>query len=1123
MGTSRVGGIRIDLQLGLAELEQGVQKAKKILGTAFAVGGTGLGIAATIKGFDLLSDKLVDLARKGDRLGDLEATFRDLGGSAQWIDKAKESILDTAKSADILSVSNKLLIAGLKPTESQFVALTDYAGRYAQATGGDVKQALEQIGMAIAKGSAQRLEMLGFHTTGETKAQRQAEALAQLQGKVAGLAPITLDVATAADGLDNAWSELSERLGKVVNDNDSLAEGLAAVRDVVKEIDIAPLINSIASLTGEILKATAALLDFLNVVPRLKMIDAYKEADRLANSLAINPRYKRDGRGLGYDEVVRLNREFNALIINGERSAETVAKLEDRLNQLKDAQAFNKERGLGVDVKRSEEILSGMHAQLEQFKLSIQTPTRTTIFDQTGKDAEGARKAIREAEKAVESLNEEYRKFQEGVTRKGLDDEIQRALDAGDMGKLTELKERLRVAVRDGVLAGLDESVRGSDTAAQYADSVAAEQVKVIDQEIAEALKEAHKKAVDFWRNTFENAITGVKFDLEDALKQVAVGFAAEIMAGITGSFGGGMGSITSPQDMGSAIAKIVMSGGGDGGGGFLSSLGSGGGSFLSGLFGGQGVSGAGDYLSGMWSGARGNVYPAASGAEYSGMQAGASLAKAAPYAAVAYAGYTNFDKISKAFHGDREANFEAGMTAGMTAVGGVVGSIIPGLGTAIGAAIGAAVGKYGGEAMSKAFGIGGPSNKETLARNQFEKFIQDSLAEKDISLLNPATNRLEHIRGLDFKTGGSDAFNDPNWGAGFNALPGKARSVFGALGESMKGLAGITEDVGGQIAMMLAANLGGEIDNARYLVKTLGLEFEDLAAIVEKSAFEGKISWAEHNQQVAGLGESFAPGLEAFAAYGEAWDQFLQEGGKGMGAVVRFQNMIVEAQEAGFKSFDEWKQALLDAGKDPEFVDALFASLAQNGIENFEQLSAATDVQLGKVVGDMELASQKLQTEWKNIRSEIDALAKSLDSLPERVESSVEVGAHIDPALSNLMDFLDMGGGSFKVTMTPMDDGSSEAQAFGTVFTEPTFFRSGRRHGVVGEAGPEILMPLNLFNQRMSGGLRAPRMMPAVNFNIDARGADAGVEERIYSALTAFQEQFLQEAMSSISDYMDR
>lgn len=205
------------------------------------------------------------------------------------------------------------------------------------------------------------------------------------------------------------------------------------------------------------------------------------------------------------------------------------------------------------------------------------------------------------------------------------------------------------------------------EIADDWGDKMAKEAQKQAEK-MQKAQEEAYKQSIDTWQSLFDAAINGTTFNLESALRQVAVGFAAQMAQALFGNIGG-LGSLT-PQGIGGMLAQGIFGGGGGGGG-----------SILAGMGGGAGL--------GSWLFGGGRPEGVAGPLMENGQFTPGVLSSVAPQLAIAAAIYT------------------IGAKLGGNKYGGLFGAI-PGR-------------------ILGAFGIGeGPTNPDTLGRKKVEGFLED-------------------------------------------------------------------------------------------------------------------------------------------------------------------------------------------------------------------------------------------------------------------------------------------------------------------------------------------------------------------------------------------------------------
>jgi hypothetical protein len=353
-----------------------------------------------------------------------------------------------------------------------------------------------------------------------------------------------------------------------------------------------------------------------------------------------------------------------------------------------------------------------------------------------------------------------------------------------------------------------------------------------------------------------------------------------------------------------------------------------------------------------------------------------------------------------------------------------------------------------------------------------------------------------------DITVGNSSRFSDPNWTSGFDKFGESGKRAFLSLGEGLKNLYGITEDVGSHIALILGEELGGSVDSARMAVYELGLSFEDLEKAILSSALKGKIRWSEFNVQIAGLADAFKPGLEAVGDFGKGFDNLIASGGRGLPAVKSVLDMAVEAQEAGLKTVDELGARLLAQGKDPEYVRSLIASLKARGINLISEMAGLSQQEAGAVVGGMESGSKKLEESWSKLGASIDDLNKKIDDLNGKdAEAMVRIKADIDP---NLIKVLDSGLIS--------NGGSTAAGATGSASSGTVATKSGWRPSTPNTKTTSVA---GLNTRAMSAG--------GISINIDAKGAEAGLEGKILNLLGDLEPRVINQTIDTVVDMARR
>ena len=227
-------------------------------------------------------------------------------------------------------------------------------------------------------------------------------------------------------------------------------------------------------------------------------------------------------------------------------------------------------------------------------------------------------------------------------------------------------------------------------------------------------------------------------------------------------------------------------------------------------------------------------------------------------------------------------------------------------------------------------------------------------------------------------------------------------------------------------------------ISIAQYRESVRGLEQEQL----NRKLRDGRIDLIEYNRELVSVSEKFRPGAAIIAGSADAID-----------AAGTLSKNIAEAISNTFSSLED---TLVDFVKKGKFE---FAALTQSILDDLTRVIIRASI--------------------------IQPLAKGI--LRAVGGGGGAVGGGTPP----------LGGGSFSPTITQAKGGAWEngVQKFasGGVVNSPTFFGTSSGQGLMGEAGPEAILPL----KRTSGGdLGVKAASPNVNINI-VNNTSAQVEQR--------------------------
>jgi lambda family phage tail tape measure protein len=289
---------------------------------------------------------------------------------------------------------------------------------------------------------------------------------------------------------------------------------------------------------------------------------------------------------------------------------------------------------------------------------------------------------------------------------------------------------------------------------------------------------------------------------------------------------------------------------------------------------------------------------------------------------------------------------------------------------------------------------------------------------------------------------------------------------------------------------------------------------------LIQKATDRGRTLTSTHRAELEKLAETYGKVAEAAAKatlqadlqfereqmFRSPIDQTIASTLKGAGLPVDF-----NSYEAGLiRTNEQLKEARSLAGD--------FASTFIQGIEQGKSVFES--------LGDAAL-------------SVLDRITDKL--LNEVLDAMFQVGsAGAGSGGFNLLSLFGLGGGSaFAVTPGAglfanggaFSDGIQKFANGGafsnSIVNTPTLFKFAQGTGMMGEAGPEAIMPLK---RDSSGrlGVAAPGGMAANNnqpiqqtntYNIDARGAQPGVENQIRAALEEYDRRVLPESVRRVQD----
>jgi hypothetical protein len=996
----------IDLKADTAKLQSDMDRAVGILQRSGSLmqnvfKGVFQGIGQAI-GQDLirnvtnLSGALGDLADRGEDVAGVAENFKRLGGTSDSLKRAQDALLGTVTQMDLMKAANDGLVRGIPNLNQNFAKMAEFAGRFADATGRDATEVLNELVKAVGTGSVKALQEFGIQVDGSaTKLDRMKQATQQVLEDYDRFAPLTDSVSNAHKAFTVALSDAADQVGMAVNNNEALKTVYRELEGVIRSIDWQQVGEGVASL------ATSFISLANNILPAIEHINTF--------ALGLEVALGTSARG----KFLQLKEEAQAL-------KEELATYEK----------------YAPDSTRMQELAQQTRDRLDAI-VQEAAPLYDQLFERNA-EAETAH-AFKATRQIVEDKEDKEGKAQEKLAKKQSD----------AAGKLL--------------------------------------------REEQEARERSYEQSINTWSDLFSQAINGGTQDLGAMLRQVAVDFAAQMAQSVFGNIGGAGGN----GSIGGSLAQMIMGTFGSGAGGMSTAqahaAGVQGPGMADGSFGGGAAAGAagafaaGSFMGAGMTGAEAHAAGIQGPAMADGSFGGGSAGGVNPAMGYVAAGTMVVSSALSASDRNKETRSEEGTGAAAgTAIGAAIGTaILPGIGTIIGAYLG----QFAGGALGGMIGHGA-QNPESRARHLMVNWLEEALKEGPALTLERRDGSRYQFDG-NIIEGRSDKFNKPGWAEDFEKEAQGSMRTFTGLGNVIARLSGQVEDVGDQFGYILGENLEFNVDNARKMVRKLGLTYEEMEKEIVAWGIENNKTWLEIEGNLQGAADAAKPGLAAFGDWKSAMDDFIASGGRGWDAIDSLRNIMIEAKEAGIQNLEELRQHMLRT-YDPKMVDAFFQALSQRGITSFDQLATASDRTAGGVVADM----QALGFAFKEVSDEMGELGDNIGKLADNIgRLSESIGG--------------MSGKSLNLGGEP-----EAAFATGGVITSPT-------RALMGEAGPEAVLPLTRRNGKLGVALFDNVRGTAGGgyvINIDARGAEAGVENRIRSMMRETEDRAVRRMARSLS-----
>lgn len=307
------------------------------------------------------------------------------------------------------------------------------------------------------------------------------------------------------------------------------------------------------------------------------------------------------------------------------------------------------------------------------------------------------------------------------------------------------------------------------------------------------------------------------------------------------------------------------------------------------------------------------------------------------------------------------------------------------------------------GDAVESIFG---GEDAGTTARKAADKFFADAFdANRLLVVIN---GQLQQISDLVFRGdtlfGGNVDFADGSFSQYLSTLPAEAQQAFGGVGLAFEELLGVSGDISGQIASVLANNIGGSLNNLQLLVESTGKSFEELRGYVVEAFLDGKISALEAQSALNGLAQVAQKGIPDGVGFTVQALHNLEAAGVkgGRASIDALQDIGYEAKELGLRTFPDLIANLQASGEfTAEEIDQLFAALSASGIDSIDKLVNATNEQLIGVLSQL----QAQEFPFADAVSDAADLVDTLDRLPNEKTLTFNVKTNFDENTKTAID----------------------------------------------------------------------------------------------------------------------
>ena len=272
---------------GLDDIEEKARGASEGVKSFFAVFSGSLVAGAVTEFARQIAGAIGDIPealQRGAAIDDVIGSFNSLAQQAGGvgdvlINNLSSALSDTIPKVELMQKANELLLGGLKPDQIELVAKA--ARSFGEATGKSAAEGMDAFSDSLLRGNDRALKVLGITVDNEAALYKYAKAagvatedLSELQkveairnasldalaANTERLGAVTDDTGDIIDQITTAFRDQVDEGLKAIANNDDIKDSLVRLRDTIKDIDFAPIIDGLSQIISVAAKAAAELL-----------------------------------------------------------------------------------------------------------------------------------------------------------------------------------------------------------------------------------------------------------------------------------------------------------------------------------------------------------------------------------------------------------------------------------------------------------------------------------------------------------------------------------------------------------------------------------------------------------------------------------------------------------------------------------------------------------------------------------------------------------------------------------------------------------------------------------------------------------------------------------------------